>query len=190
MNSAYYRLVDAYGGQGIMWMELTFRGNNLEFNSYASRFGLTEPKLHFSFKGSSKHPALASAAAMAVGFPKRIGDFDLSKGLPKPHWAEKVPQTSASYIWEDKTKSVLELGRLAKDPFRIDQMPYLLQLAVSVKRTAATKGKKLHMYLSNRALTDKRGKFITQGGYVRSDLLDGLLSFPEVSGKHDRFTFT
>jgi hypothetical protein len=72
-------------------------------------------------------------------------------------------RTRTSYIWEDKTKSVLELGRLAKDPFRIDQMPYLSQLAVSVKRTAATKGKKLHMYLSNRALTDKRGKFITQG---------------------------
>ena len=29
----YYRLVDAYGGQGIMWMELTFYGNSLEFTA-------------------------------------------------------------------------------------------------------------------------------------------------------------
>ncbi|MBC8289581.1 MAG: hypothetical protein H8E37_04605 [Planctomycetes bacterium] len=187
---AYYRLVDSYGGQGIMWMELTFSGNTLEWNSYTSRFGLTEPQLHMAFKGKQKHPELAAAAAKAVGFPENVAAFDFSKGLPKPNWSVKAPQTSASYIWEDKTKSILELGRIARDPVRVDQMPYLSQLKVTVKRTAATRGKKLHMYLSRRALTDGSGKFITQGGYIRLDLLDGLLSFPEVSGKQDEFTYT
>ena len=189
-KSAYYRLVDAYGGKGIMWMELTFSGNTIEFNSYTSRFGLTEPKLHMAFKAKRKHPELATAAAKAVGFPKNTIDFDFSKGLPTPTWADEYPLTSASYILEDTSKSLLELAKLARDPYRIDQMPHVAKLTVSVKRNETIKGKKLHMYLSREALTDRNGKFITQFGYIRSDLLDGLLLFPEISGKQDEFTFT
>lgn len=187
---AYYRFVDAYGGQDIMWMDLTFYGNSIEFNSYTSRFGLTEPSLHMAFKGKRKHPELAEAAARAVGFPKNVIDFDLSKGLPTPTWVGEYPQTSASYIYEGKGRELLEMGRLARDPYRIDQMPYLSKLTVSVSRNASTKGRKLLMYLSNRALTDSSGRFITQGGYVRADLLDGLLLFPELAGTQDEFTFT
>ena len=187
---AYYRLVDARGGQGIMWMELTVYGETLEFNSYTSRFGLTEPKLHMAFNGKRKHHQLAEAAAKAVGFPRNIVAFDFAKGLPKPNWPEGIPLTSASYIWEEKGKSLEELGKIANDPLRIGQMPYLSTLAVSIDRNEDTQGKKLHVYLSRRALTDERGKFITQAGYVRMDLLDGLLSFPELSGNQDEFTFT
>ncbi len=189
-NEAYYRLVDAYGGKDIMWMELTFSGDKLQFNSYTSRFGLTEPKLHMAFTGRSRHPELAAAAAKDVGFPKPVVERDFSKGLPTPTWVDKYPQTSASFIWEDRSKSVLEMAKLSKDPFRIDQMPYLSSLTVKVQRTELTAGRKLHIYLSRRAITDGRGKFITQGGYVRADLLDGLLSFPELSSKQDEFTFT
>ena len=187
---AYYRLVDAYGGQGIMWMELTFYGETVEFNSYTSRFGLTEPKLHMAFKGKRKHTELAAAAAKAVGFPKNVVDLDFSKGLPKPKWPEGIPLTSASYIWEEKGKSLIELGKIAKDPYRINQMPYLSKLTVAVDRNDATKDKKLHVYLSRRALTDQRGKLITQSGTVRWDLFDNLLSFPELSRKENTFTFT
>jgi hypothetical protein len=186
----YYRLVDAFGGKDIMWMELTFQGDRLKFNSYTSRFGLTQAKLHMSFEGKKMHGELAVAAAKAVGFPKNVIDFDLSKGLPNPDWGKGVPLTSASYIWEDMSKSLVELGTLAKDPYRIDRMPHVAKLTVSVARNDMIKGKKLHMYLSNRALTNERGKFITQFGYIRSDLLDGLLMFPEISGKQDEFTFT
>lgn len=186
----YYRLVDARGGQDIMWMELTFYGEALEFNSYTSRFGLTEPKLHMAFKGKRRHPELAEAAARAVGFPRNVVAFDFARGLPKPNWPPQIPLTSASYIWEEKGKSLEELGEIANDPFRIGHMPYLSKLTVAVKRNEDTKGKKLHVYLSRRALTDQRGKLITQGGYARSDLLDGLLSFPELSGNQDTFTFT
>lgn len=190
-NGSYYRLVDAYGGKDIMWMELIFYGNQIEFNSYTSRFGLiTPPKLHMSFKAKRMHSELAAQAAKAVGFPKNVVDFDLSKGLPKPNWSEDVPQTSASYIWEEKGKSLIELGKIAKDPYRIDQMPYLAKLSVEIHKSALTKDKKLHLYLSNRPLTDERGKFITQFGYIREDLLDGLLAFPEISSKENQFTFT
>jgi len=33
----YYRLVDAYGGKDIMYMELTFSGKSIAFNAYTSR---------------------------------------------------------------------------------------------------------------------------------------------------------
>ena len=136
------------------------------------------------------HPGLASKAAKAVGFPKKVVDYDFSKGLPKPTWAEKFPHTSASYIWEEKGKSLIELGKIAKDPRRIDQMPYLSQLTVNIERNKTIEGKKLHVYLSRDALVNERGKFITQAGYIREDLLNTLLSFPELGANVDKFTFT
>ena len=39
-GDSYYRLVDAYGGDQIMYMELTFSGDDLSFNSYTSQFGM------------------------------------------------------------------------------------------------------------------------------------------------------
>lgn len=187
---SYYRLVDAYGGKDIMYIELTFYKDTLEFNSYTSRFGLTQAKQHMAFKGERKRPELATAAAKAVGFPKNVVDYDFSKGMPTPSWANEYPQTSASYIAEQRDVSLVELAKLAKDPRRIDQMPYVSKLTVSVTRNAKTTGKKLHMYLSQEALTNRDGKLITRGGYVRADLLDTLLSFPEVSGNSNAFTFT
>ena len=141
-------------------------------------------------KAKRKHQELAAEAAKAVSIGKNAVAFDCSDGLPKPNWSVKAPPTSASYSREDKTKLIAELGRISRDPIRINQMPYLGQLAVSVKRIEATKGRKLHMYLSRRPLTDDAGRFIMQGDYVRLDLLDGLLSFPEVAGNQDEFTFT
>ncbi|HBE69243.1 MAG TPA: hypothetical protein DDW52_13930 [Planctomycetaceae bacterium] len=197
---AYYRLVDAYGGSDIMYMELTFRADTLQFKAFTSRFGLTAPRPHMDFQAKRMHPELATQAAKAVGFPKNVIDFDFSKGLPKPTWANDYPMTSATYIWEGANgqdeasrqpmPSIVEMGRLAKDPRRIDQMPYVSQLDVSVKRTSLTKGKKLLVYLSRDALVDARGRFIKQYGYIREDLLNTLLSFPELAKNQSRFKFT
>ena len=177
-----------------MYMELSFRGDSIDFKAFTSRFGLTEPRPHMDFQAKRMHPELAAKAAKEVGFPKNVVDFDLSKGLPKPTWVKDYPMTSASYIWEgDKrqtVKSVVEMGKLAKDPRRIDQIPYLSKLAVSVKRSASTVGKKLLIYLSRDALVDQRGVFIKQYGYIREDLLNTLLSFPELAKSQDEFTFT
>ena len=135
----YYRLVDAYGGRGIMWMELTFQGNTIEFNAYTSRFGLTEPRKHMAFKGKRMHPELATQAAKTVGFPKNVVDYDFSKGLPKPTWADEYPQTSASYIW----------GRTGQEPDRTRQngerpapyRPNALSVATECSRPTQSHGR-------------------------------------------------
>lgn len=187
---AYYRLVDAYGGKDIMYMELTFRINRIEFNAYTSRFGLTEVRPHMAFKGERMHAELARDAAKAVGFPSKVVDYDFSQGLPRPAWADDYPHTSASYVWEDMQAGAIEQGRLAKDPRRIDQMPYLAQMTVKVQRNKGIQGKKLHLYLSRDALVQQDGRFITQFGYIREDLLDTLLLFPELAKNQSEFTFT
>ncbi len=186
----YYRFVDAYGGKDIMFMELTFYGDSLEFTAHTSRFGLTEAKKHMAFKGKRMHAGLATNAAQKLGFPKNVVDYDFSKGLPKPAWAKEYPHTSASYIFEARGQSLIELGKAAKDPRRVDQMPYLSRLSVAIKRNKTIAGKKLHVYLSRDALVDAQGRFITQGGYIREDLLNTLLSFPELGVKETDFTFT
>ncbi|MEM6776061.1 MAG: hypothetical protein AAF670_00310 [Planctomycetota bacterium] len=194
---AYYRLVDAHGGQQVMFMEMTFRGDTLDFNAFTSRFGLTTPRPHMAFRGRRMHPELAMSAAKAVDFPRNVIDYEFPSTLPKPTWSDEYPLTSASYVWErdaDDTSpsraAVAELGKLARDPRRIDQMPYLSELTVSVRRDSVTQGKKLHVYLSRDALVDQRGHFLTRFGYIREERLNTLLSFPELSKNANEFTFT
>ena len=187
---AYYRLVDAHGGKDIMYMELSFQGDAFEFKAFTSRFGLTEPRQHMAFTGTRTHADLATNAAKLVGFPKNVVDYDLSNGLPEPTWVEDYPMTSASYIWEDPSAGLIDAGKRAMDPRRIDQMPYVSQLTVDIKRNAMVNGKKLLLYLSRDALVNQQGKFITQYGYVREDLLNTLLLFPELASSQSQFTFT
>lgn len=189
-GSSHYRLVDAYGGADIMWMELTFSGDRLLFKSYTSRFGLREPTLHMAFEAQRRHPELAAAAAKAVGFPKNAVAVDFSGGLPKPHWGEGVPLTSASYLWEEKGKSYEELGRLAGDPYRLEDVPHVAKLTVSIDRDPAARGGKLLVYLSQGPLTDREGKLLMQWGYLQEDAGDRILMFPELSASQDEFTFT
>ncbi|MEM6474304.1 MAG: hypothetical protein AAF802_32520, partial [Planctomycetota bacterium] len=187
---AYYRLVDAYGGSGIMYMELTFRGDAIQFDAYTSRFGLTAPKPHMAFRARRMHAELAEEAAKAVGFPNNVVDFDLSGGFPKPTWTDKYPQTSATYIWEGADEGLVQLGKLANDPRRIDQMPFLSQLEITFERVPGTEDKKVLLYLSRDALVDSRGKFIKRYGYIREELLNTLLLFPELAANQNEFNFT
>lgn len=185
-----YRFVDAYGGKDIMSMELTFSGNRLEFTAYTSRLGLKQPSKHMEFIGKRKRPELSAQAAKAVGFPQDVVGFTFPNPIPTPTWVEEYPMTSATYLSEESGKSLVELGKMAKDPWRIDQIPYLSQLSVSIERSPKTKGKNLLVYLSQKPLTDRQGNFLTEGGYIRLDHLDTLLSFPELSSKANEFTFT
>ncbi len=185
-----YHFVDAYGGDDIMYMDIVFSGDSIDFKAYTSRFGLKAPKLHMDFKGKRKRPELAAAAAKAVGFPKNEVAFQFPNPMPRPEWTKEYPMTSASYIWEEKGKDLLELAKASKDPITIEQIPHLAKLTVSVERNEKTKGKNLHLYLSQKALTDESGKLIRRGRYARMDLLDTLLSFPELGAKSEEFTFT
>ena len=191
-KGTYYRLVDAYGGKEIMYMELTFFDDSLAFNAYTSRMGLNYPaKPHMQFKGKMMHSELAKHAAKEFDFPQNKLDMDFSKGLPKPDWGSKeIPQTSSSYVWMDVDKSIEELAKLAKDPYPINKMPHLSKLTVSVERNKKINGKPLLIYLSNQSLTQKNGKFITQYGYLREDVGNSILMFPEITGDTNEFTFT
>ena len=40
------------------------------------------------------------------------------------------------------------------------------------------------------ALTDGQGKMLSEHGYIREDLFDGVLSFPLISPEQTEFTFT
>ena len=185
-----YRFVDAYGGPGIMFMELTFKGDTLVFDAWTSRLGLVEPKRHMTFRGERKRPELADAAATAVGFPQNVVDYTFPDHLPTPGWTADYPQTSTTYLFEGEGTDALAMSKAAGDPRRIDQVPHLSQLTVSIDPTDLTRDRKLHVYLSQKALTDESGKFITRGRYIRLDLLDTLLSFPELAKTIDEFTFT
>ncbi len=185
-----YRFVDAYGGKRIMSIDVAFFGSSVRMESHTSRMGIREPTLHMRFEGRRRPSELATEAAKAVGFPKNVVDRDFAKGLPRPDWGPKHTVTSASYMWQEKGKTLVELARLAKDPYRIDQMPHVAKLHVKVKRDAATRGKKLLILLSERALVDKRGMFKTENGYLQADLANTILLFPEISGKQDEFTLT
>ncbi|MEO0448649.1 MAG: hypothetical protein AAF191_21500 [Verrucomicrobiota bacterium] len=161
-----------------------------EFLAHTSRLGLRAPRRHMRFHAKRKRPEIAEAAAKAVGFPQKVVDFHFPDPMPTPSWAETYPLTSATYLSEEPGKSLLERSQLSRDPRGIDQMPYLSQLHVSIQRNEDTEGKKLHLYLSQKALTDENGKFITRGRYIRLDLLDTLLLFPEISSKSSEFTLT
>ena len=125
---------------------------------------------------------------------KRINDAQdpmPQKGLMPPHlrrlfqaWAE------AGYLCEESDKSLIELAKLSRDPRTIEQIMHLSKLSLSIKRNAKTRGKRLLIYLSQKPFTDERGKFMTQGGYLRSDLLDTILLFPELSESSSEFTIT
>jgi len=191
-KETYFRLIDAFGGKDIMYMELVFAENWMVFNAYTSRMGLNFPaKKHMKFQGERMHPELAKAAAKKFGFPKNEVDIDFSDGLPKPNWgSDDIPQTSASYLWEEPGKSIEELGKIARDPYPIDKMPYLAKLTVKPERNDKIKGKPLLIYLSGKALTDASGKFITENGFLSEDVGNSLLMFPEITGKQNEFTFT
>lgn len=191
-NESYYRFVDAYGGKQIMWMELKFKGEDLEFNSYTSRMGmLPKPKKHMLFKGKKTSLALSNQAAKTVGFPKKIVEDYYPEGLPMPVWDKKYPVvTSQSYMWEDLSADLVTLGKWAYDPIRIDEMPHLAQLKLKFNRTKLSKNKKIQVYLSRVPLTDDNGKFIMENGYIQMDLMNEVLLFPEIGKKVDEFTLT
>lgn len=190
-GESYYRFVDAYGGKNIMWMELTFSGDQLQFNSYTSRFGTySPPKKHMKFKAKKMHPGLAQEAAKAVGFPQKKIEMEFPNGIEIQNWGKETPTTSASYIWEDVSQDIVTLGKLAKDPCRIDQMPYLSKLKVKLKKNATIADKKIQLYLSRKPLTDVNGKFTQEYGYIKRSVMNEVLTFPEINADQQEFTFT
>lgn len=190
-NRKYFRLVDAYGGKDIMWMELEFIEDRLRFNSYTSKFGLNgSPTKHMKFEATRKHREVSAQVADQLGYPRNEVEIDFSEGLPKPDWGEFKSITSATYTSEIASSDIEALGKLAGDPITISQVPHVASLTVGINQNKETADENIIIYLSKESLTDKSGKIIMKDGYIRPDLFDGVFMFPDIAPNKEEFTFT
>mgnify|MGYP000191580367 CR=1 FL=1 len=190
-NENYFRLVDAYGGQDIMWMELRFTKDKLSFKSYTSRFGLTgKAKKHMEFKGEKMHVELSNETAKALNYPQNKIQKDFSKGMPTPNWGEEYTTiTSASYLYQDSINDLVKLGELAQDPFPINDIPYLASLKVDIEQNKLINMHGLLIYLSKEPLTDEEGKIRLEYGYIKEAVFNTVLSSPAIIANESSFTF-
>lgn len=189
-KESYYRFVDAYGGQDIMWIDIRFKGdNNIEFNSYTSRFGsLTKPEKHMIFTAKKMNMDLSKKSARIVKFPQNIIEKDFSKGLPKPIWGKEYPVvTSASYLWQDTSLPVEDMAKLSGDPYKINEIPYLSSLKVNIN--TKNQSEDIHVFFSKNPLTDKKGKLLLEQNYLKESIMNEILLFSEIKQSKD-FTFT
>ena len=185
-----FRFVDAYGAEDIMWMELVFIKDKLIFTAYTSRFGSSQkPSLHMKFTASRKHIEISKSVADDLGYPQNKIDIDFSNGLPLPDWGKEYTTiTSATYIYTDQGQGLEALAERSKDPYTISNMPYVSQLKVEIEQNQKIKDQKLIIYLSKQALTDDKG-IISEYGYVKESLFDGVFLFPNIEANHREFTF-
>ncbi|MGB1294639.1 MAG: hypothetical protein ACPG6V_04105 [Flavobacteriales bacterium] len=188
-GESYYRFIDAYGGKQIMWIEVSFKGNNIEFNSYTSRFGTyPKPKKHMAFKGEKMHLELANHAEKQVQYPQNKAEKSFPNGLEIIQMDPKQPTTTASYLWHDTNKDIETLAKLAQDPYTISEIPHLSQLNISFPKNLINKDKSV--YLSRKPLTDSKGNLILEYGYIKESIMNENLMFSEVTKGDDSFNFT
>lgn len=189
-EETFYRFVDAYGGKQIMWIEVRFQNDKLELKVYTSRFGTyPKPTKHMVFNGRKQHLELAKTAAKIHNFPSKVIEKQFPKGLPTPQWEDGYTATSGSYIWQDETKDILELAKLAQDPYPINEIPYLSQMDINIEQTAITKNKKTTVYLSRSPLTDSAGRVSIEYGYIKQNKMDEVLLFSEIEGAKFKYTY-
>jgi len=191
-DKQYYRFVDAYGGSKIMWMELTFSKNSLEFNSYTSRLGLNKKaSIHMRYKATRKSISHASEAAKRHGFPAMEIEKDFAKGLPLPEWGPKYGYvSSATYLAEGQNERLEDLALTSRDPFPIQAFSGIGTLKVSMYRQKGLEDVKLMVYLSHKPLTHPNGRLILKSGSVDMSRFNTVFSFPEIVAPEEDFTFT
>jgi|GEM_PF-276466 len=188
----YYRLVDAYGGSDIMWIELRFKGNNIEFKSYTSRFGMNgRPTQHMVFEGEKSSSPEASYMAEQLNFPNTDVAFDFSNGFELPNWGEGQDYiTSASYIWEGQNTPLEELAALAQDPITINDMPTLGRLKVNLERSEELQKLPVTVYLSREPLTSETGQLKLNYGYIEPEAGNSVFGFPQLTNGENTFEIT
>ncbi len=186
----YYRLVDAVGGDAIMYMELRFKNDSLYFNSYTSNLGNRLPTRHMTFKGKKMHFELAQEAANATNYPQNTIDtrLDFKDGFNTEYLyvdqGEDAPK-SATFLASQTSNDVYELAPQSEDPYIISDHPRLGTLTVNINRNNTISNDNLLVYLSKDPLTDSDGYF-TQ----TSEAYDTLLHFPSLENNEDTFLFT
>ncbi len=190
-DGKYYRLVDAIGGDGIMYMELKFphTSDSLYFNSYTSNLGDRIPNRHMTFKGIKMHPELASEAAAVTEFPQNTVEIDFANGFNQDYLFVKdglQEANSATFLAVQDANDVFTLAAQSGDPYTILDHPRLGYLQVAIDRGSVVPSDQLLlMYLSRDPLTDEDGYFVQD-----VSTYDTLLHFPVLSEGENEFLFT
>ncbi|OIQ18109.1 MAG: hypothetical protein BM557_07790 [Flavobacterium sp. MedPE-SWcel] len=191
-NGKYYRLVDAIGGDGIMYMELRFPNatDSIYFNSYTSNLGNRVPNRHMTFKGKRMHTELAQEAATTTGYPQNIVDqgLDFSEGLNQDFLYVKDGLTEANsgtFLAVQEANNVFELAPLSGDPYIITDHPRLGYLQIDIIRGDIPSSQPLLLYLSRDPFTDDNGYFTSD-----IDAYNTALHFPVLSTEEDQFLMT
>ena len=186
----YYRLVDAIGGDNIMYMELRFKNDSLYFNSYTSNLGNRVPTRHMTFKGKKMHFELAQTAANAANFPQNTIDqgLDFADGFVTENLhvdQQGTAPKSATFLASQSNNNVYELAPQSGDPYTIIDHPRLGTLTVNITRNTNITTDNLLVYLSKDTLTDTDGYFTQSAG-----AFDTLLHFPTLENGENNFLFT
>ncbi|MDY8137986.1 hypothetical protein [Aquimarina sp. 2201CG5-10] len=186
----YFRLVDAKGGTGVMYMELRFKQDSLYWNAYTSRLGvIVPPSRHMTFKAKKMNLDLAQTAAETVGFPQNVPAWDFSDGFTEENLYINPGDNkakSATFLAQAVDNSdVFTLAQESGDPFRIDQHPYLGYLTVNIDRNPSIENTTLFINLSKEALTEEDGFFVNDQNAFNSVLL-----FPALSQNENQFFIT
>ncbi len=186
-EKTYYRFSDAIGGRDIMWMELEFSKKEMHFKSYTSRFGLNgRPKLHMDFQGKNRYK---KDKKIYKNFPSKEVEIDLGEGWPTPEWGSTYNEiTSASYIFQSEEKDWDALALKANDPMPREKLKGLSRLKVFLDEHNSN-NKNTIIYLSEKSLTDKNGQLLTEYKYLKNELTESILHFPEVKFPQNSFTF-
>ncbi|MDH7447564.1 hypothetical protein [Aquimarina sp. 2201CG14-23] len=189
-NGDYYRLVDAVGGSGTMYMELRFKQDSLYWNAYTSRLGtVIPPTRHMTFKGRLNDIELAQTAANTVGFPQNTPAWDFSEGFMEEYLYINPGDTapvSATFLAQGQDNSdVIGLAQESGDPYTIEQHPYLATLQLDVTRNPAIENKTLFINLSKESYTDELGYFVSD-----LEVYDTTLLFSELSQNENSLFLT
>lgn len=191
-DGKYYRLVDALGGDGIMYMELRFPTNtdSLYFNAYTSGLGSRVPNRHMTFKGKRNIVDLAETAATATSYPQNDIyeglDFENGFNLDYVYVEEGATKAkSATFLAQQNENDVFTLAEESGDPFIITQHPRLGYLQINIDRGSIPNSQRLLVYLSKDPLTDTQG-------YLTSNLeaYESILHFPELAVGENEFLMT
>ena len=180
-NGDYYRLVDAVGGSGTMYMELRFKQDSLYWNAYTSRLGVVVPPTrHMTFKGKLNDIELAQTAANTVGFPQNTPAWDFSEGFLEEYLYINPGDTapvSATFLAQGQDNSdLIGLAQESGDPFTIEQHPYLATLQLDITRNPTIENKRLFINLSKESYTDESGYFVSDLEVYNTTLLFSELS--------------
>ena len=191
-NGRYYRLVDAIGGDGIMYMELRFPNNtdSIYFNSYTSGLGNRLPNRHMTFKGKKRHLELAQNAAFTTGYPQNTVDtgLDFVEGFNQDYLYVKEGLTeanSATFLAVQETNNIFDLAPQSGDPYIITDHPRLGYLQIDINRGTMAADQTLLLFLSRDPFTDENGYFT-----LNFEAYDTALHYPILTEGEDQFLMT